>query len=143
MIADKLFEFRKRQNWSLMDLSKKSGIAKAILHRYEKGVKPSRKNLEQLADAFKVSVDVFLISKAELKEIPKPSMKSAVKENLKELDKFTASELNALNEFLLQINSKRNLLKRLSQISLEERSMRLELLQIKSSFRWPKTRLLN
>ncbi|MFN7652494.1 MAG: helix-turn-helix domain-containing protein [Cyclobacteriaceae bacterium] len=119
MVADRLFELRKRQNWSLMDLSKNSGIAKAILHRYEKGVKPSRKNLEKIAAAFKVSVDVFLTDEAELKEMPKPSLKAALEENLKELKYYSTSEISALNEFLNQINSKRNLLKQIARISKE------------------------
>lgn len=56
--GEKLRQERKKRGWSLGDLTRRSGVAKQSISRYENGVAfPNLMNALSLADALEISLD--------------------------------------------------------------------------------------
>lgn len=116
MIKAKLVEARARKGWSLMDLSKVTKISKQSLHSYEKGVKPSLKNLESLSKAFNVPVDYFLTNETGKVDLVIPSVKKEFKSKIKDAVNFTAAEQEAIIKVIDLIQEKRKLSQKLTDV---------------------------
>ncbi|MEX1029581.1 MAG: helix-turn-helix transcriptional regulator [Paenibacillaceae bacterium] len=65
MIAVRLAELRKNNNWSMQYLANRIGMAKSTYAGYESGYRqPSLDTLQKMAEIFNVSTD-YLLGKAE------------------------------------------------------------------------------
>jgi len=91
MINDKIVAARKAKNWTQKALSAESGIAQAVIAKYEKGSPPSSRNLQRLADALGVPIEYFTSKQDEKPEQAKFD-DVAFERKLKEARKFSLKQ---------------------------------------------------
>jgi transcriptional regulator with XRE-family HTH domain len=112
MIATKIVEGRTRKGLSQGDLAKISGVYKSTIQRYEKGVRPIRKNLEKIAKALGKPIEYFLQENEE----STGNYKSNLPEKMKKVVQFSDSEQRAVEFVIDQILEKRRVLGDLTEI---------------------------
>ncbi len=109
---------RAQKAWSLMDLSKETGIHKQTLHNYEKGIKPSHKNLKKLCKAFGVPIEFFTTENSTTAIKSKPLLKGEIESKVKLISGFSEAEQEALIRIIDQIIDKRRLSQKLEEIAM-------------------------
>lgn len=117
MIASKIVEGRTKKGWSLSDLSKETGIHRQTIYGYEKGVKPSRKNLEKIAKALNVPVEHFFTDDSGKSNLIVPAVRKELERKLKEALELSAADQDAIIKVIDLAIEKRKLSKKLQDIA--------------------------
>jgi transcriptional regulator with XRE-family HTH domain len=106
MIANKILEARSQKGFSQGKLAEISGVYKSTIQRYEKGVKPIRRNMELIAKALDLPVEYFYTENKDRGSV----RKSNLSEKIKKVVEFTSAEQRAVEEIIDQILEKRKVI---------------------------------
>jgi len=92
MIGEKILELRNARGWNQEELSRRTGISRVVISRYENGTIPYQRNLRKILSAFKLPADYFYKLSVANSEPNRHSDDSALNQNIEDLLKFSKSD---------------------------------------------------